>query len=39
MFVTMNYNVSESVLSLYCIYLNVIKRDCSQCANKSNHPN
>jgi hypothetical protein len=34
-----NCNVCKSAIALYCLYLNVIKRDCNQGANKSNHPN
>jgi hypothetical protein len=34
-----NWKVRKSAIALYCLYLNVIKRDCNQCANKSNHAN
>jgi hypothetical protein len=34
--VTVNWKVCKSAIALY---LNVIKRDCDQSANKSNHPN
>jgi hypothetical protein len=33
-----NWNVGKSAIVLYCLYLNVIKRECNQRANKSNHP-
>jgi diacylglycerol kinase len=35
-FVTVNYEVCNTAIESY---LNVIKRDCKQSANKSNHPN
>jgi hypothetical protein len=38
-FVTVNYNVCKSGIALYCLYLNVIKRDSNKCANKPNRPN
>jgi hypothetical protein len=37
--VTVNWKVCKSGIALYCLYLNVIKRDCNQNSNKSNHPN
>jgi hypothetical protein len=27
-FITVNYNVWKSAIALYCLYLNVIKREC-----------
>jgi hypothetical protein len=37
---TVKRKVCKSAIALYCLYLSVIiKRDCNQCANKSNHPN
>jgi hypothetical protein len=33
-----NWKVFKSAIALYCLYLNVIKRDCNQSANKSNLP-
>jgi hypothetical protein len=33
------WKVCKSAIALYCLYSNVIKRDCNPSANKSNHPN
>jgi hypothetical protein len=35
----LNWKVCKSATALYCLYLNVIKRDCNRSAKKSNHPN
>jgi hypothetical protein len=35
----MNWKVCKSAIALYCLCLNVVKRDCNQSAIKSNHPN
>jgi hypothetical protein len=39
-FVTVNFNVCKSAIALCFMYLNtrMIKRDCNQSTNKSNHP-
>jgi hypothetical protein len=35
---TVNWKVCKSAITLYCLYLSVIKMDCSQSANKAIHP-
>jgi hypothetical protein len=35
---SVNCKVCKSAIALYCLYLNVIKRDCNESADKSNHP-
>jgi hypothetical protein len=38
--ITVNYKVCKSAKALYCLNLNVIKRECvTEVANESNHPN
>jgi hypothetical protein len=36
---SLKWEVCKSAIALYCLECSVIKRDCSQNANKSNHPN
>jgi hypothetical protein len=36
---TVNWKACKSVIALYYLYLNVIKKDCNQGAGKPNHQN